>query len=254
MKQATSSRATSSVEYRQYLSELAERTNELLIRAQLTVQEKLGPDTRLAVILDGLDRVDLPDHQREIFMDYRDLFARMACHAVLTVPIPVACSSERRSLQEAFGQIEMLPCLKVDEDAGMEKAREMVYKRCDSSLFAPGVVDSLCRWSGGDVRNLMRLLRGANSGAAQPPISAADAEAAFWATARDFSSWLQEEHYAVLVSHDLNRSLVPTDDPGPELLQAGAILAYSNHNPWYLVHPAIKELTRFKELRKAETR
>ncbi len=242
IKRAKSQERTFTVEYRRYLEDLSERLNDLLARARLALE-----DQPLVLILDGLDRMEDQYLQQEVFIDYQQFLADLQVHTAFTVPVSLVCSDASRGLQDAFGEPQLLPCIKVDTAHGLQKAREIVLRRCDDSLFEDGVIDYICRNSGGDVRNIMRLLREAFTGTTTPPVSQRDAESAFHSMVRGFANWLDEEDYDALVRHHRNRDLSPTDAVGRRLLIAGAILSYCNENIWFQVHPAVQSLKRFRD-------
>lgn len=247
IRQATEDKRTFEVEYKRYLGELADQLNMLLARAREGV-ERAGHEG-FVLVLDGLDRVESRDRQQEVFVDNQALFAELLSHTVFTVPISLVCSDASRQLQDAFGEPCLLPCINLEREdgAGLARARDVVLRRCDESLFEDGVIDYVCRQSGGDLRNIMRLLREAIGAAAGPRIASADAEAAFYSVGRGFANWLTADDYTALALHNRDRKRSPTDDLGRRLLMAGAILAYANHRNWFLVHPAVQVLTGFRQ-------
>lgn len=247
IRQATEEKRTFEVEYKRYLGELAGQLSVLLARAREGVES--GGRDGLVLILDGLDRVESRQLQDEVFVDNQALFAELLSHTVFTVPISLVCSDASRQVQDAFGEPCLLPCINLEREdgAGLDRGRDVVLRRCDGGLFEEGVVDYICRQSGGDLRNIMRLLREAIGAAAGPRIAMADAEAAFYSVARGFANWLTPEDYEALARHHRDRHLSPTDDLGRRLLMAGAILAYANHGNWFLVHPAVQALTGFRD-------
>ncbi|MCX6997441.1 MAG: discoidin domain-containing protein [Kiritimatiellaeota bacterium] len=86
----------------------------------------------------------------------------------------------------------------------IEKAREIVLQRCDEGLFEDGVVDLICRASGGDVRDMMYLVREAIlHSRPKPPVSMKGTLAALNAMSRGYSNWLTDAVYArYLVNYD----------------------------------------------------
>ncbi len=236
---------TSTVEHRRYLTDLQADLNDLFADAQVRLQRKCGRGTRLALIMDGLDRIEDEALQKEVFVDFRDLLSSLQVDTVFTIPISLVCSPYSDQVQETFGSPEILPSIKVDSSEGLAKAREIVLRRCDETLFEPGVVDLICQASGGDVRDIMYLIREAIlHSRPRPPISMSGALAALHAVARSYSNWLTREHYAALAAQELDREATPTDAASGQLLMTGAILCYWNGGNWYRVHPAIRGLPK----------
>lgn len=229
---------------RRYLSDLQESLNDLLADASRIITGKGAQARGLVLIMDGLDRIEDAELQTEVFVDYRDLFSGLGVHTVFTVPIALVCSEHSQDVQDTFGAPEVLPSIQIETPEGLEKARDIVLKRCDESLFAPDVVDFVCRASGGDVRDIMLMVREAilRTPPPKPPITMEGALAAFHALGRSFSNWLTNAHYDVLATHHADRELPPTDTHGGQLLMAGALLCYWNGENWYEVHPAIRGL------------
>ena len=173
---------------RQYLEPrtngILEAINELIERAtkELKQRRKKG----LVVIVDNLDRVDsspkpMGRMQPEyLFIDRGEQLRRLICHVVYTIPFALIFSNESDILTFRFGgglDPKVLPMVPVQSKdgsecaAGMALLRQMVLARafpnvnlCDrvnliKEVFdSPETLDTLCRGSGGHVRNLLGLL------------------------------------------------------------------------------------------------
>jgi hypothetical protein len=173
---------------RQYLEPrtngILEAINELIERAtkELKARGKQG----LVVIVDNLDRVDsspkpMGRMQPEyLFIDRGEQLRRLNCHVVYTIPLALIFSSESEVLTSRLGggvDPKVLPMVPVQSKNGSECAegmtllRQMVLARAfpdvnpDQRLNlitkvfdSPETLDTLCRGSGGHVRNLLGLL------------------------------------------------------------------------------------------------
>ncbi len=173
---------------RQYLEPrtngILEAINELIERAtkELKARGKQG----LVVIVDNLDRVDsspkpMGRMQPEyLFIDRGEQLRRLNCHVVYTIPLALIFSSESEILTSRLGggvDPKVLPMVPVQSKNGSECAegmtllRQMVLARAfpdvnpDQRLNlitkvfdSPETLDTLCRGSGGHVRNLLGLL------------------------------------------------------------------------------------------------
>jgi len=235
---------TMTVQHQRYLSDLVDHLGDVLADAHLRVRKHTGKDTQLVLILDGLDRIKDDALQDEVFVTNRELLNRIAAHLIFTVPIDLVCSSQSRTVEDTFGMVERMPSLDVEASPGCSRATEIITRRCDESLFEPGVLDFICRASGGDVRHIFTLAREAIlRSRPRPPVTMEGAGWAYVAMAQSFSDWLQPAHYDALVEHHLD----PEDKEGRiadpvsgELLLNSALLCYSNGQRWYRVHPAIR--------------
>jgi hypothetical protein len=238
-------------EYRQYLSDLVGNLNALLISARLQLSKRKQWRAGLVVLLDGLDRIEVEALRKEVFVDYADLFTSLAAHTVFTAPVSVVCSEDSSKLAQAFGETKWLPSIRMEKPGGLEKAKEIILRRCAEGLFAEDGLELVCRASGGDIRNIMRLVRTAIEATAWAPVTAKACDDAVWTAARTFANWLVDDDYDALVRVHRDPGLCPTDERGRKLLFNGAILCYANDEGWFRVNPAIERLSRFKRFLEA---
>jgi len=252
IKRTSQDKLTATVEYRRYLKELSEHLNGILVRASLQAQREEGTRNGVAVIVDGLDRIEDPELQREVFIDYGEFLATLQVHKVLTVPISMVCSEHHRTVCGRFGvaQIHMLPSVQAEMDAGLAKLGDIVHKRCDASLFDQAALDVVCRTCGGDIRHLMELAQEALAQTDTGHVTPRDAEGAANALSRSFALWLGEPHYSILTRYAERNAVPPVDDQESlDLLYSAAILCYCNGDgePWYQAHPAVRRLSAFTD-------
>ncbi len=235
------------------IEELMDRINEILISAQAELRRSQRAKS-LVIIVDNLDRVPSPEQQKRIFVDHADQLNRLSCHCLYTVPTSLIYSPEGRPVESLFGAPNFVPLVKLAEkdgkpfDPGLNALREIIYKRATPELFDPGVVDRLCEFSGGHVRDLVRLLRSACHEAREAPVTTAAASRACQELTRGFARWLTDDDFRRLqrLADDPNRD-VDKDEPHKRLLFYGAVLPYWNGHAWYDVHPAVRELPKFQE-------
>lgn len=239
------------------MEELMSRINEVLISAQAELRRsKLAKS--LVIIVDNLDRVPSPEQQRRIFVEHADQLNRLACHSFYTVPTSLIYSPEGRPVESLYGPPNFVPLIKITEkdgtafQPGLDALRDIVGKRAAAELFDPGVIDRLCAFSGGHPRDLVRLVRSACANARSAPVTMEAAEGACQELSRGFARWLTDEDFGRLreLVDDPERD-VDKDDHHKRLLFYGAILPYWNGYAWYDVHPAIKELPKFKHFPEA---
>ena len=138
-------------------------------------------------------------------------------------------------------------------EPGMEALRRIVYTRASPDLFADGVVDRLCAFSGGHTRDLVRLVRYACDKTEEPPITREHAQEACQELSRAFERWLTDADMQLLqkLAQDPDKE-IDKDDEHKRLLFHTAILSYRNQYAWYEVHPAIRALPKFERLTESE--
>ncbi|MBM3473153.1 MAG: hypothetical protein FJX75_07805 [Armatimonadetes bacterium] len=234
---------TATVQHQRYLSDLVDNLSDVLADAHLRVRKTAGAETQLVLLIDGLDRIKHDRLQTEVFITNRELLNRVAAHMVLTVPIDLVCSARSRTVEDTFGIVERMPSLDVESPAGCAKATEIITRRCDESLFESGVLDFICRASGGDVRHIFILAREAIlRSRPRPPVTMEGARRACLDMTRSFGDWLQPAHYDALVKHHLDpedRAGRIAEEVSGQLLLNSALLCYSNGQRCYRVHPTI---------------
>jgi len=243
IKRGSAETQTLTEHHRRYLSDLVDNLGDVLRDAHLRVRKQTKQDTQLVLIIDGLDRIKDDALQNEVFITYRELLDRLAAHLIMTVPIDLVCSSRSPTVEDTFGMVERMPSIDVEDEGGYDKTTDMITRRCDAGLFDPGVLEFICRASGGDVRHIFIMAREAIlRSRPRPPVTMEGARGAYLAMAQSFSDWLQPEQYAALAKHHGD----PEDaagriagDVSGDLLLNSALLCYSNGQRWYRVHPAI---------------
>jgi len=253
VRRTTSGRTVLTWEYRSDVGELSEHLNSVLITASVAAQRRKSSPHGLVLIVDGFDRIESEDLQNEVFLDFGEFLAGLSVHKVLTVPISLVCSPRHRTICETFGvaQVDMLPSVQVETPDGLTRAREVILRRCHQSLFDGAALDMLCQMSGGDIRHLMTLAQEALAQAVTGHVTGKEATAAVEALSRSFAVWLGEPEFEELAKYDAKRSIPPVHEVGLPLLYASAILCYSNGEPWYRVHPAVRRLSTFECFRDA---
>jgi hypothetical protein len=233
------------------IEELMSRINEILLSAQAELRrsQKRG----LVIIVDNLDRVPDPDQQKRIFVDHADQLNRLACHCLYTVPTSLIYSPEGRPVGTLFRHLHFLPVVKVmekdgqDFEPGLAALRQIVHRRAAEGMFEPGVVETLCRFSGGHARDLVRLVASACDVSLEPPVTMEAARHACQSLTRDFERWLTDADLTLLrrLTDDPEREM-DKDQEHKRLLFYGAILPYWNGTSWYEVHPAVRALPKFR--------
>lgn len=249
--------------------ELIRRFNLLLDNAHTALQ-RVGKPANLLIVVDNLDRL-MPNVGRTFYFDGGDLLKLPRAHFIYTVPIATALAP--RNIGTIFEQSFTLPMVKVqtrDEnpfEEGVHALIEVVKKRIDlDAIFASqDVVRKLARYSGGSIRDLMRLISYSTLAARALRKETIDDDSAQRATHKmrtDYESLLVPAgSYMPLMAriHQTKTdgaAVATTLDPQKvedfrvffnQLLTNGSVLAYNGNESWYDVHPAIQDSRAFRE-------
>ena len=215
-------------------------------------------DRPLLLIVDQTERLDL-DAARHIFANNR-LLASIDCRVVLAIPFPIYASTTREELQQQGFTPFLLPNIKLHErhqtelnPAGAALMSQIVERRLaddGAARIDPVALQRLIEMSGGVIRELVRFMHQAGVKAIlaqSPQITPALAEQVIQAEryAKALSipySFYREEMAKVHLTGELTKATAKNEDGREfivcnELLHTLYLLAYTNGEPWYDVHP-----------------
>lgn len=205
---------------------------------------------RLLLMIDGPDRFR-GDDWRKFFIDEGNQLTQAACIAVYTAPIALKANGR---VHASFDSV-ILPMIKLHEfdengqgrpDAYMAM-RQVLLKRCHYSLFdGQGSLDALIDYSGGHLRDALRLLSYVCADADEMPFTHAVIDAAAKRLAGDFRDWLSKEHYKVLVEAARTPRNDGVSDAINKLVEEGALLEY-NSGSWRQPHPVLRLLYGYQQ-------
>jgi hypothetical protein len=146
-------------------------TPPALPAADRDVQEIRGPLERflavakdgqkeVVVIFDGLDRLLDPTKFWSVARQDLRLFRELTVSVVSTAPLSVLFSaSVGQSVSDHFDRVHHMPVVAVDPERGF--LRSVLEKRHGYELLSSTDGDSICRYSGGVLRDLISLARDA---------------------------------------------------------------------------------------------
>jgi hypothetical protein len=256
-------------------SELISHVNLLLDHAH-EVLAGHGKPANLLIVVDNLDRLD-PKVSFPLFFRNGDLLKQLKAHVIYTVP--VASDLAPMNIGRIFEDKFTLSMVKVRNDRGklnkpgIDALEEAVSHRVeiDAVFEARKEVRKLAEMSGGNVRDLMRLIQGAQLVALADDKERIDAAAVKRAVlrmrldyervlipGRVYYAFLARVHLTTSAQYDGDNEADPEKvqkyrDFFNHLLFNGSILEYNGDRMWYDVHPVIQEIEAFKEaLKKAE--
>ncbi|MFP4006752.1 MAG: ATP-binding protein [Spirulinaceae cyanobacterium] len=212
-------------------------------------------------IFDNLDRVT-PKVARHLFVDYAAQLQALDYFGIYTVPISAIYSGA--NLSNSFGSVNVMPMVNIYEfdrdratlqynDRSLGVLRQILNKRLDlTTLFdSEDVVQILLKASGGHVRQLMQLSRGALLKAMTRQhlcVMADDAKRAIADEQFNFERLIQKDHYPRLVEVYRKKNL-DNDEIGQELIFNLSVLEYLEYNGgrrWNYPNPLVQKIEQFQ--------
>jgi energy-coupling factor transporter ATP-binding protein EcfA2 len=200
---------------------------------------------QLLIVIDGPDRFRGEDW-RKFFVDDSNQLTQASCVVVYTAPLALKSSGARLDAFESL----VLPMIKlVDFDNGVRRQeaydamRQILLKRAHFTLFDEiETVDALIDYSGGHLRDALRLLSYACVEADITPLQRVDIDAAAKRLAGDYRSWIEQgEPYTVLAMATIEPDNIGCSETITKLVEGGALLEY-NSGSWRQPHPVVKLL------------
>lgn len=221
--------------------------NTLLSAATLALRAA-GKARRILFVIDGADRFRAEDWKRFFVHDVNPL-TRLDCFAVYAAPMALKVSGHRLDTFKCL----VLPMVKILEADGITRRveafdalRELVLKRCHHTLIADvQVLDRMIEFSGGHLRDLLRLLHAACINTKNSIVDTSAVDAAIADLASEFRDKLTYAHYATLVRIDRRSTNEGTNDMLADLVDKGALLEY-NAGSWRQSHPIVRTLAGYR--------
>lgn len=251
MRTGSTHRETLRTVVRNTFGEFVGALNQLITNLTDSVKRS-GKGQQILIVIDGTDRFRGDDWKR-FFVEDANQLALVKCIAVYTAPMALKSSGSRLDLFECL----VLPMIKLREFSATgegavrpeayEAMRSVLLKRCHYSLFDnQATLDALIDYSGGHLRDALRLLSYACVEALEAQLDGAAVEAAARRLAGDYRDWLATGDYALLVQADRQRENLGTSDAIARLVEGGALLEY-NTGSWRMPHPVVKLLRGFQD-------
>jgi energy-coupling factor transporter ATP-binding protein EcfA2 len=219
-----------------------------LITAVGNALEKASKGKKLLFIIDGTDRLNTEDSHRLFIKDVNQM-QQIEANFIYCAPIHLLY--EGNQVQQGFTQF-ILPMIKIFHekslekyDAGYEVMRKIVYKRAAKELFeSEAIVDLLIENSGGNPRDLLKLLHYALRESDMERFTGDNVKKAVSNLAMDYRMFLNTEDYKILYRIDHNQNVDENSEQIRKLLYNLAILQYNNY--WWHSHPVIRHLDGYK--------
>lgn len=250
-----------------YTTDLFLRVNEFLDHVHAQLRRHHRPDP-LLLIQDNLDRLN-PGPARRLFCDNGQLLRSLRAYFIWTAPAGLKLAPHRIDFTTRYMPTPA-PRLRDGQEnpPAITGLRDVLAARVDlEAVFdSPEAVRQLCLYSGGSLRDLIRLLGDARLEAMEAGRAKIDT-AAVREAAKGFRLELErylmpgEYYYPMLARiHQTKQDpIAPDNEAGKlrflELMGNGYILQYNGDDNWLDVQPVLLESRRFNDaLQKLESR
>jgi hypothetical protein len=240
------------------VSRLQSDLNLLLMDAHRKLRSEYPEKNGFLFIFDNLDRVT-PAVAEHLFVDYALQLQELNYFGIYTVPISVIYSGA--NLSNSFGSVNLMPMINIyqyDRDTvdldidevGINSLQKVLEKRMDlDQIFdSEEVIQALLKASGGHIRQLMQLSRGAILQALtrqHDRVMLEDAETSIRKEQHNFERLIHKESYPRLVEVYRSKNL-ENDDMGQELIFNLSVLEYNGGRRWNYINPLIKQIDQFQ--------
>lgn len=257
IKSGSSHRKLLRIEIQQRTTQFLQDVNALIDQTQTQLRDR--GKSGLVMIIDSLDRI-IPHslHDREsgnthtaLYLDHSDHLKAPHCHIVYTVPISLFFNE---NLSKVYPDRPLtLPMIKTNLidggecNEGLEALQHVISSRVavDDVFENQASVGSLCRMSGGHIRDLLRLVRYACD-YSDEKITAEAVHKAERALVREYERLVKDEYLQRLLRVHREKRL-PSDGEFALLPYHLLVLEYQNEGSWADVHPAVAATRVFRE-------
>lgn len=260
---------------RAQVSTILAEINSLLDRVRTELAARKSGFTDVVLIIDNLEKIrkvgtageGFPS-QKELFLEQHSKLTGFNAHVIYTVPLRLVRSTDAPQLNLRYDSVFVLPAVKTRDRKGKAYApgraalgilvAQRVAPLKVDDVIQRDALEFLIEYSGGHVRHLMLFMRAATASAESLPIDMAAARKAVRQLVGIYSSSIPDEHWDKLLAVERSDDQkIANGDPGYlALLDNAAILEYRDGEgedpfeaaePWYAVHPIVRELQKFKE-------
>lgn len=234
-ERATSVRVT----LKNRFDDFASQFNRYVEEANAAIRaKKLGQE--VLFIVDGLEKTMTAEMRRKIILEETNRIRKIEAYTLFTLPIELM--RERQLLQQYNFFVETFPFVKIIEkngqkrQAAIEKFKEFVYKRVDSSLFEnEEIVENIIYYAGGSPRELLKILKTANvfANRAKAVIDKNALDRALRRMASQTAQYVEPEQWEIIkkiVENNRGNQGSPFDKTVQELLERLILIEYNDGN------------------------
>lgn len=137
-----------------------------MINEMISQYSKENNEKKILVIWDDLEKIEKPEQIRDIFIGNRNLLTDLECKKIIITPVSLALEAKflHQDSKEYFLGLKIKEqpggrgfSNTMDEDCRL--LRDIAYKRVSNTdLYGEGTIEAAIRYSGGNIRQFIRLL------------------------------------------------------------------------------------------------
>jgi energy-coupling factor transporter ATP-binding protein EcfA2 len=224
-----------------------------------------NPDKKVVLLVDSVEQIrGVGDDAEAVYKSVENLFSAHAehlrfptLHIVYTIPPYISVLAPGVARVLGGNAVQTLPSVHVrtkdneDDVNGLKTMRKILQKRCKTldDILTPKQVDTLAKFSGGDLRNFFRFVRqclvkaGSKAGF-DLPLAEPLLEQAMNQFRREML--IPEDDMVWLKKIDESRGHKLTNKEAlaqfARFLDGGLVLNYRNGDDWYGVNPLLRSL------------
>lgn len=234
----------------EFISRVTDFINDITVRIK-------GTYKGLVLIVDSLEKMPLRvirdeiTNHSQLFIEHAEQLKSIPCHTIYTVPVSLL-HERNLGIYTNFDLIPMISIATPDRkphQRGKDLLFEVIGKRVNiATLFEnPALVYQLIDFSGGVVRDLLRLLLFAATFTPdeQTQISEKAVESAIRKLTREYDLLIHKEDLPLLVKLPANPHLA-IDDKLAKLMYNRLVLGYINGKNWLALHPGVQNSAVYK--------
>lgn len=236
----------------------------------------------LVLIADGLEKIEKFDgksrgleSQRQLFIESQKQLTNVASHIIYTIPLSLYRSPDDGARLRMYydKDVFVLPMVKIHKRGdfgepypkGIEALKEILQKRLGEltfeEIFTSDALQHLIKYSGGNIRNLLRFIQDSVVSTDNFPIDFTIAKKSVGASVRSFAASVKENRWRKLAELELNprQQIENGDEDYAVMLENTTIFEYMNGDEdsdsedyvWYAVNPAVRQTLKFQDALKA---
>ena len=129
--------------------------NEFILSLKVEIRKK-NFSRDLLFILDGFEKIGTLEDRKKILVDNSNKFTEIQSNMIISLPIELFSESAHFA---NFGTLMPFPLVNIDQNEGMAKFQEFVYKRVDKKLFEDEeTVENIIRYGAGSPRETLKII------------------------------------------------------------------------------------------------
>ncbi len=252
-------------------TKLLKAINQELLEPAIAKLKQMGKNG-LVVIIDNLDRVDNRikpwgrTQQEHLFLDHGEIFTKLNCHLVCTIPTSLKFSNDYGMLIQLFlenpRELAMIPVQWADgrvHTQGISLMQQMVLARAFPNMTpeerlnkiteifdSAASLEWLCIMSGGHVRGLLRLLNNWIMENLNLPLTRQTLDDVISSFRNDMISQISDEEWQML-RHVNETKKITGDQRYEKLIRNRVVNEYQDSGElWFDVNPILANTRQLK--------